>query len=209
LTQTPLKPRRRPVQSRAKATQAAILDAFVRLLVERGYARLGMREIATLAGVGLGTLYEHFPGKASIAANCIRSRFKSVGLQMRERIEAGRGQPLAQLVDAVLDDVVAMHAERTQEWSALIFLERQISGLAAYRALYEEFVDIWTGLLQAGGAGAEDGGLRETAYALHATVYGFLYQTLMCRPQQIGTPLFRQQLGRLVHGYLAAVKRSE
>ncbi|MGH8807345.1 MAG: hypothetical protein ACREX0_05650, partial [Noviherbaspirillum sp.] len=43
----------------------------------------------------------------------------------------------------------------------------------------------------------------EMAYMLHAVTYGFLFQTLMCRPQTVARPLFREQLGALVHGYLA------
>src|SRR5450830_996395 len=58
-----LKSRRKPVQQRSRITQGAILDAFVRLLVEKGYVRLTIRDIALVAGVGIGTLYEYFPGK--------------------------------------------------------------------------------------------------------------------------------------------------
>ena len=68
-----VKPRRKPSQSRAWMTSSAIQDAFVLLLVERGYEKVSMREIAGVAGVGLGTLYEYFPGKDSIAAVTVRS----------------------------------------------------------------------------------------------------------------------------------------
>lgn len=202
MAEIPLKPRRKPVQSRSKVTQNAILDAFVRLLLERGYARLTIRDIVAIAGVGLGTLYEYFPNKKSIAANCIRQRFKSVGERMLACIEASRGKPLAEIADALLDTVVALHAERTEEWSALIFLERQISDEEAYRTLYRHFVGIWTQAIRASDEPVQQEAAEEVAYILHAAVYGLLYQTLMCRPQAVGTPMFRQQLGSLVHGYL-------
>ncbi|HEX2531200.1 MAG TPA: TetR/AcrR family transcriptional regulator [Burkholderiaceae bacterium] len=205
LGHAPLKPRRKPVQSRSMATQAAILEAFVRLLQEKGYARLTIRDIAAVAGVGLGTVYEHFPSKQSIAANCIRQRFKSVGARMLACLDSARGRPLAESIDAVLDTLTALHADRPQEWSALIYLERQISDVEAYRSLYEHFVDIWQQILQASEAPPTlvlDG---EAAYVLHAAVYGLLYQTLLCRPQMVGTPGFRAQLGALVHGYLHAI----
>src|SRR6185312_5535259 len=48
----PLQPRRKPKQERAKLTQQAILDAFFRLLLEKGYAKLTIRDIASLAGWG-------------------------------------------------------------------------------------------------------------------------------------------------------------
>ncbi len=190
----PLQTRRKPKQERARLTQQAILDAFVRLLLEKGYARLTIRDIAGLAGVGLGTVYEHFPGKKAIAANCIHQRFKGVAVEAEAVIATRAGEPVAEMIDALLDLFVALHRVKPEEWSALIFLERQISDEAAWRALYEHFVDLWRRALLASGCAH-----GETAYVIHAAVYGLLYQTLMCRPETVATPLFRQQLGALAH----------
>jgi AcrR family transcriptional regulator len=206
VTANPLQSRRKPVQERARITQNAILEAFVRLLLEKGYARLTIRDIAAVAGVGLGTVYEHFPGKQAIAANCIHQRFKGIGVRSGERIAALQGQPLAHIADALLDDFVSQHGDNPGQWSALIYLERQISDAAAYQALYRHFVDIWYQAIQASSMRMGEADARETAYVLHATVYGLLYQTLMCRPDFVATPLFRKQLGALVHGYLASLE---
>lgn len=208
MTDIPLKSRRRPVQSRSKVTQNAILEAFVRLLLERGYARLTIRDIVAIAGVGLGTLYEYFPNKKSIAANCIHQRFKGVGEHLLVRIDELRGKPLAEMADALLETMIALHTERKEEWSALIFLERQISDEQAYRTLYARFVDIWTQAIRASSDAARFEPAEEAAYVLHASVYGLLYQTLMCRPQMVGTDLFRRQMGDLVHGYLHLAPRT-
>jgi len=70
-----LKSRRRPVQQRSILTQEAILEAFVRLLVEKGYSSLTMRDIALVAGVGVGTLYEYFPGKDRLPHTAYSSVF--------------------------------------------------------------------------------------------------------------------------------------
>ncbi len=48
--------RRRPRQSRAKLTQEALQESFVRLLHERHAHEITIREITAVAGVGLGTL---------------------------------------------------------------------------------------------------------------------------------------------------------
>ncbi len=207
MNHAPLKPRKKPVQSRSIATQNAILEAFVRLLQEKGYARLTIRDIAAVAGVGLGTVYEHFPGKRSIAANCIRQRFKGVGVQMLACAETARGQPLEYMVDAVLDLLIEIHAPHAQQWSLLIELERQVSDAEAYRSLYAQFVDIWRQVLQASALPAPLA-LGEAAYTVHAAVYGLLYQTLLCRPQAVATGEFRRQLGALVQGYLALISRT-
>ena len=199
-TASPLKLRRKPVQQRSRMTQFAILEAFVRLLVEKSYADLTMRDIALVAGVGLGTLYEYFPGKKSIAAHCIHERFKNIGLQMRTWVEARRGQPLAVIVSHLIEQIIVMHGNKADEWSALIFLERQISNMEAYSNLYGQIVALW----EAAFAASDD----QAAYAgkspeiVHAAVYGVLYQTLMLSPQRLSEPEFLAHMKNLVLGYL-------
>ncbi|WP_188568243.1 TetR/AcrR family transcriptional regulator [Undibacterium terreum] len=181
-------------------TQTAILDAFVRLLVEKGYAGLTIRDIALVAGVGLGTVYEYFPSKKSIAAHCIHQRFKGVGARMRASIEEKRGCPLPEIAAEILDGMLDMHMENSEEWSALIFLERQISDPPAYHALYQHIVDIWAEAFQA----SSDNGqyVGKSPDVVHAAAYGLLYQRLMSSPASVRENEFRQQLRALVLGYL-------
>ncbi|MCH8618869.1 TetR/AcrR family transcriptional regulator [Undibacterium sp. TS12] len=199
-TASPLKLRRKPVQQRSRMTQQAILDAFVRLLVEKGYADLTMRDIALVAGVGLGTLYEYFPGKKSIAAHCIHERFKSIGTQMQVWVASQRGKPLQVIIAYLIEQIIHMHAEKTDEWSALIFLERQISNLEAYASLYGQIVDIWELAFQASDDRQNYPG--KSPAVVHAAVYGVLYQTLMLSPQSLLEAEFLAQMKNLVLGYL-------
>ncbi len=58
ISAAPVALRRRPQQSRARASSEALQDAFVRVLLDRGYAAMTVRELAGVAGVGIGTFYE-------------------------------------------------------------------------------------------------------------------------------------------------------
>ncbi|MFZ6658696.1 TetR/AcrR family transcriptional regulator [Undibacterium sp. TJN19] len=205
-TASPLKLRRKPVQQRSRMTQGAILDAFVRLLVEKGYAGLTMRDIALVAGVGLGTLYEYFPGKKSIAAHCIHERFKNIGIQMRIWVDAKQGQPLQQMIAYLIEQIIKMHADKMEERSALIFLERQISNMEAYSSLYGQIVAIWESAFEASADRATYVG--KSAEVVHAAVYGVLYQTLMLSPQSLLEAKFRQDMQNLVLGYLQITGQS-
>lgn len=68
--------RRKPRQSRAKLTQEALQESFVRLLHERSAAEITIREITDLAGVGLGTFYEYFAKKEDLLALTIHLQVK-------------------------------------------------------------------------------------------------------------------------------------
>ena len=100
-----VKPRRKPLQSRAWMTTGAIQDAFVLLLVERGYEKVSMRDIAGVAGVGLGTLYLYFPGKDSIAAVTVRSWMRRQAAILAQAAEA----PAPRTIEQTIRAMVAAH----------------------------------------------------------------------------------------------------
>lgn len=56
----------RPMQDRALLTRAALLDAALECLVERGYGASTTTEVARRAGVSRGAQLHHFPTKAEL-----------------------------------------------------------------------------------------------------------------------------------------------
>lgn len=53
-------------QQQKEDTRRIILDAAYALFGEKGYAQTTMRTLASRAGVGLGTIFKHFPDKPSL-----------------------------------------------------------------------------------------------------------------------------------------------
>jgi AcrR family transcriptional regulator len=53
-------------QARGIATRRKLLQAAEALLARRGYEATGMADVAERAGVGVGTLYHHFPDKRAL-----------------------------------------------------------------------------------------------------------------------------------------------
>lgn len=61
-----LDPRKAPRQERSRRTVERILDAATRIFDEDGYAGTTTNEIAAVAGVSVGSLYQYFPNKDAI-----------------------------------------------------------------------------------------------------------------------------------------------
>ncbi len=137
-----VKPRRKPSQSRAWMTSSAIQDAFLQLVVERGYEKVSMRNIAALAGVGLGTLYEYFPGTDSIAAVTVRSRLRKLAADTQAASAAGGPRTLAETVHVLVQAYVRPLLAEAAPWRALLQLERRITQPEVYRELYRAFVQV-------------------------------------------------------------------
>jgi AcrR family transcriptional regulator len=53
-------------QRQKENTQELILNTAYRLFADRGYANTTMRALAKEAGIGLGTIFKHFPDKPSL-----------------------------------------------------------------------------------------------------------------------------------------------
>ena len=131
------------MQSRAWMTSCAIQDAFVMLLVERDYEKISMREIAGVAGVGLGTLYLYFPGKESIAAVTIRRWMRKQAAILAEASKVSSPRTVELAARAMVQAHVRGLLDQENEWRALLHLERRISSPASYREIYREFVGLF------------------------------------------------------------------
>jgi AcrR family transcriptional regulator len=91
----------RPPQARSLATRAALLDAAIECLVERGYAATTTIEIARRAGVSRGAQLHHFPTKAELLATAVEHLFDRRRSEFLERF--ARIDPTADRLDAALD----------------------------------------------------------------------------------------------------------
>lgn len=59
-------------QAQKAETRRLIKDAAYELFETKGYEAATMRQLAVSAGVGLGTIFQHFPDKPSLLAACFR-----------------------------------------------------------------------------------------------------------------------------------------
>jgi AcrR family transcriptional regulator len=89
------------VQVRSLATRAALLDAAIDCLVERGYAATTTIETARRAGVSRGAQLHHFPTKAQLLATAVEHLFDRRRADFLEAFAAI--DPRADRLDAALD----------------------------------------------------------------------------------------------------------
>jgi AcrR family transcriptional regulator len=201
----PSTPRRKPAQSRSRATAQAIRDAFVQLLVEKGYEKVSIRQVIALAGVGIGSFYEYFSSKDELAAVCIHLHIKDIAAVMRERIDVTRGEPLPARVDALLAAQCAPALAEPEQWRAIFLLERKVSGTDAFRAMYREFVGLWQEALANGPDWPAGAAVAESAFVAHAMAYSLISQALMTASEFPNADTMRRTVRTAVHGYLSVI----
>jgi len=88
---------------RGRATRARLIEATLGVVREVGYARASTRAIAQAAGVAEGTIYRHFPDKASLFfAAVLESNAPIVAWVATLPARAGRGSVEGNLAGAAV-----------------------------------------------------------------------------------------------------------
>ena len=177
--------RRKPRQSRAKLTQEALQDSFVRLLHERAAHDITIREITDLAGVGLGTFYEYFSKKEDLIALTIHQHVKNNAEDLKTYAHSLIKLSTDLALDDYLKQVIHYQLEQIQAqqflWAQTFLLERQISNIESYRKSYEMMLQMWQSILAPFIQDAEQ--LKRMSLNVQRVCYGFVSQTLLIEPE--------------------------
>ena len=171
--------RKRPVQQRSKITIGALQEAFVRVLIDRGYEKITIREVTAVAGVGIGSFYDYAPNLRALAASVIQKRCLDTVILLRQSLLGKEGRPFSELADLLLQALIKEGFGRPKEWTALLLLERQVSSAAALKQVHGEFVSIWAEAIQMSAANVPSAKIISMARMAHAISYGWYSHDLL------------------------------
>ena len=193
------------------ASRAKILDVAEALFARRGYAGVGLREVADGVGLRKSSLFHHFPTKLDLY-NEVMGR---VLARLDERISpairshAGHAQRLDRLIDAMVD-ALAEHptTARLALRSLFDYVRHDPANPPPYERTLWLLIDRFQALLT---EGVEAGVFRDvspghfTQTLIGATIYHFASADL--GEQILGAPIFsadqvnerKRELKALVH----------
>ena len=177
--------RRKPRQSRAKLTQEALQESFVRLLHECPASQITIREITDVAGVGLGTFYEYFSKKEDLVALTIHQHVKTNAEQLKSYAQSLMELSTKLTFEDYLQQIIHFQLEQIQTrqflWAQTFLLERQVSNIESYRKSYAMMVQMWRSILEPYVEDAEQ--LKRLSLNVQRICYGFVSQTLLVEPK--------------------------
>ncbi|MEH9069114.1 helix-turn-helix domain-containing protein [Klebsiella pneumoniae] len=93
----------------ARKNYDLLIDVAREVFVEQG-AEASLRDIARRAGVGMGTLYRHFPNRDSLLEALLRSRFAALTARAESLLRAA--DPAAALLEWLAESVAFTHQHR-------------------------------------------------------------------------------------------------
>jgi AcrR family transcriptional regulator len=117
--QTPLEPRKTPVQARSTVTVEAIYEATFQVLLAGGADRLTTTRVAKRAGVSVGTLYQYFPNKQSLLLSVLKKHQDQVASAVELACRRNHGQQVSTMIESVVEAFVDAKMERSDISMAL------------------------------------------------------------------------------------------
>lgn len=194
-----LQPRKAPVQSRSQATVEAVLQAGSRILVVKKWEGLSMNEVAQVAGVSPGTLYQYFPEKAALVAELIeRISRREVEFQMARFAELPAGASLTETLDLIVRGTLEFQRKEGELMRALL---ECVPHLGRHELLVERVQGVaamFRGLL-------EQHGMKDVELATHVLVnaiHSLTHDGVLPRPATLDDETLAREIKRLVVGYL-------
>lgn len=179
---------------------AAVLEAGSRILTSRGYEKLSMQQVAKVAGVSPGSLYQYFPDKASLVTALIEAQSQRELAFHAERFsKLEPGAPLLDTLELMVRSVVDFQRsegvlmQRTLE--AMAFLGRY----PALAARVRDGANMIRSLLEAHRVQLD---LDVAAHVLTNTIHSLTHDGVLPRPESLSDEALVREVMRVVRGYL-------
>ncbi len=123
---SPKLPRKEPRQQRSRELVEAILVAATRVFEAKGYTGTTTNEIARVAGVSIGSLYQYFPDKDALVT-ALHEQHRQQSLQcIRHALQVSQDEPLEEKLTHVVDELLKIHENSPQLQR---ILHQQLNGL--------------------------------------------------------------------------------
>lgn len=124
-----------PQQARSREKFDAILAAALRLIHEKGYEQVSMREIAREVGLPIASVYQYFPNKLAVVRQLWESYTSTLADLMSSELSAIGRDPAEASLERVVSNVVDHMVEHHRENPELLDVWRSVDGAPELRAL--------------------------------------------------------------------------
>lgn len=109
----PLGQGQRPLRADARRNRERIIQSARAVFSESG-VEAQIDDVARLAGVGVGTVYRHFPTKEALMAELVRQKFRFLADRAREALER-EGEPFTVIADLLRANARELQRDATMQ----------------------------------------------------------------------------------------------
>lgn len=179
-----------------------LLDATAKLLAQAPLDALTTNRIAQVAGVSVGSLYQYFPDKHSLAGALIERKAARDLEELSAEVLAAAPQGLEDALRVVTAAVVRQHRRDAALMRALLGLVRPTGRFEVVRALARQGRDRMQLFFDAYAAEVRPGHAQVMSFVLGRAVEEVAHAALTEAPEVLADPTFEEELFQLAWRYL-------
>jgi AcrR family transcriptional regulator len=206
------KPRKSASQARSRATVEALIGATARVLVKDGYDRATTNRIARAAGVGIGSLYQYFPGKEALVAAVIDRHTTEVRELVRASLVKVALRPLEAAAPELVRAMVDAHRVSPALHRVLVEQTPRLGRLEGVEAIDREAHALVRAYLEAHRDEIDVPDLELAAFVCVTAVEALTHAAVVRRPEALTderVPLLVDEVTRMIVQYLRGRKAPE
>jgi AcrR family transcriptional regulator len=191
--------RKAPRQQRSRVTVDTIVEAAARVLAERGWARFTTNEVALVAGVSVGSLYQYFPNKLSLAEVIRHRHLDAVLMALGASDRRDETTTLENRVARLIDGVIAAHSVN-QKLHRVLLDEVPFAARSDHDRFEIEYLRRYQAFIAASPDKHDSARAEVAGRVLAAAVEGVVHTA--ARRGELETPALKAELNSLVCAYL-------
>jgi len=188
--------RKAPRQRRSQVMVDVILQAAARVLAKSGWAKFNTNEVARIAGVSIGSLYQYFPNKLALA-EAIRQQHLAAILQVLAGA-ATEEDSLAIRVERLIEGIIAAHLINPSLHRVLLD-EVPLSERSAHQEFEQQYAEFYRQFVVTT-LSRDSARATVVAVVLASAVEGVVHDA--ARRDQLGSDDIKLELQRLIMAYL-------
>lgn len=188
--------RKAPRQRRSQVMVDVILQAAARVLAKSGWAKFNTNEVARIAGVSIGSLYQYFPNKLALA-EAIREQHLAAILQVLAGA-ATEEDSLALRVERLIEGIIAAHLINPSLHRVLLD-EVPLSERSAHEDFEQQYAEFYRQFVVTT-LRRDSARATVVAVVLASAVEGVVHDA--ARRDQLGSDDIKLELQRLIMAYL-------
>lgn len=195
-------PRKRPRQSRSRATVDTMLEATARVLVKRGFDGLTTNLVAQTAGVSVGTLYQYFPNKAALVGALIEKHVEDMSALCLTELTRVAREPLGVAIRSVIEALIRAHAVEPELHRVLTEQVPRVGRMAKLRDIDALVHRMVAGMLATRKAELAIQDPELTAFILVSAIEAITRRATLFSPELLRDPRLVDEACRMVRRYL-------
>ena len=191
-------PRKQPTQERARATVDAILMAAAHILKKEGFEQASTNQIARVAGVSIGSLYQYYPNKQAIIGELRKRNEEWFWECVSSEFERVRSLPIRPAARAMVSLLIALHASDPDFHNVLV-KGQSPNYPEAYSEAAEGFLRDY---IEAHRDEIRPVDPELASFIMLRTIEALVHETTLNSPERLQDPRFAEEVTELLARYL-------